>query len=250
LNFRFRTQISSFENHVKIFETTRGRVAQLGERIVRNDEVAGSTPVSSTKSIAQNIGTLMEARMHRRRTPVHAIISVTFACSALLGIALVGLSASRASDNPADKAWTAYAQAQRQWQQELADFLSTQRRDLKEVIAASRDLQLALIDRRSFEFHYLLATHPERIVTNQGISQFANFPWTDQDTIALSRSNPDYAATVKRVELLRQRSDSNPLWSALREANRSLANQPEYQKIYARFEQGLKTAEKILQDTR
>ena len=188
--------------------------------------------------------------MHRRRTPVHAIISVTFACSALLGMVLVGLGASRASDNPADKAWTAYAQAQRQWQQELADFLSTQRRDLKEVIAASRDLQLALIDRRSFEFHYLLATHPERIVTNQGISQFANFPWTDQDTIALSRSNPDYAATVKRVELLRQRSDSNPLWSALREANRSLANQPEYQKIYACFEQRLKTAEKILQDTR
>jgi hypothetical protein len=29
---------------------TRGRVAQLGERIVRNDEVAGSIPVSSTKS--------------------------------------------------------------------------------------------------------------------------------------------------------------------------------------------------------
>jgi hypothetical protein len=119
--------------------------------------------------------------MHRRRTPVHAIISITFACSALLGIALVGLSASRASDNPAEKAWTAYAQAQRQWQQELAGFLSTQRTDLKEVIAASRDLQLALIDRRSFEFHYLLTTHPERIVTNQGISQFANFPWTDQD---------------------------------------------------------------------
>jgi hypothetical protein len=142
----------------------------------------------------------MEARMHRRRTPVHAIISVTFACSALVGIALVGLSASRASDNPADKAWTAYVQAQRQWQQELADFLSTQRTDLKKVIAANRDLQLALIDRRSFEFHYLVATHPERIVTNQGISQFANFPWTDQDTIALSGSNPDYAATVKRVE--------------------------------------------------
>jgi hypothetical protein len=190
----------------------------------------------------------MEARMHRRRTPVHAIISITFACSALLGIALVGLSASRASDNPAEKAWTAYAQAQRQWQQELAGFLSTQRTDLKEVIAASRDLQLALIDRRSFEFHYLLTTHPERIVTNQGISQFANFPWTDQDTIALSRSNPDYAAAVKRVELLRQRSDNNPQWPTLREANRSLATQPDYQKIYARFEQRLKTAEKLLHD--
>src|SRR5258708_38870909 len=32
------------------YVATRGRVAQLGERIVRNDEVAGSIPVSSTKS--------------------------------------------------------------------------------------------------------------------------------------------------------------------------------------------------------
>src|SRR5258708_8908633 len=31
------------------YVATRGRVAQLGERIVRNDEVAGSIPVSSTK---------------------------------------------------------------------------------------------------------------------------------------------------------------------------------------------------------
>jgi hypothetical protein len=29
-------------------EAARGRVAQLGERIVRNDEVAGSIPVTST----------------------------------------------------------------------------------------------------------------------------------------------------------------------------------------------------------
>jgi len=191
----------------------------------------------------------MEARMRRRSVPIlNAIVSVTLACSVLLWLALASLNASSASDNPADKAWTAYAQVQRQWQQELADFLSTQRPDLKKVIAASRDLQLVLIDRRSFEFHYLLATHPERIITNQGISRFANFPWSDQDTISLSRSNPDYAAAVKRVEPIRQRSDNNPQWPTLREANRSLANQPEYQKIYARFEQHLKTAEKLLHD--
>ena len=33
---------------------TRGRVAQLGERLVRNEEVAGSIPVSSTKIINEN----------------------------------------------------------------------------------------------------------------------------------------------------------------------------------------------------
>jgi hypothetical protein len=142
--------------------------------------------------------------MCRRSTRVaNIIVSATFTCSALIGIALVGLNVSRASD----KAWTAYAQSQRQWQSELGGFLSSQRPDLKEVIAASRDSQLAPIDRRSFEFHSLLVTHPERIITNLGISQFANFHWTGQDGIALSRSNPDYAAAVKRVELLLSRPE-------------------------------------------
>jgi len=34
---------------ILVISKNGGRVAQLGERIVRNDEVAGSTPVSSTK---------------------------------------------------------------------------------------------------------------------------------------------------------------------------------------------------------
>src|SRR5580765_7030369 len=33
----------------QLFCAFRGRVAQLGERLVRNEEVAGSIPVSSTK---------------------------------------------------------------------------------------------------------------------------------------------------------------------------------------------------------
>jgi hypothetical protein len=44
---------------LKCLSTTRGRVAQLGERIVRNDEVAGSTPVSSTKFTSDYFKTRM-----------------------------------------------------------------------------------------------------------------------------------------------------------------------------------------------
>jgi hypothetical protein len=143
-----------------------------------------------------------------------------------------------------------YVQAQRQCQEELADFLSSQRPDLEEVIVVSRDLQLTLIDRRSLEIRYLLAIHPEWVARSQGIPQFANFHWTDKDGIALSRSNPDYAAAVRRVEVLRQRNDGNPQWPALRAANQSLAKQPDYQKIYERFEQQIKLAEKFLQEGR
>src|SRR5437667_12749390 len=96
------------------------------------------------------------------------------------------------STNTADSletAWTAYTQAQRQWQQELADFFANRRPDLKDLIQQNRDLQLALIDRRSVEFHYLVSTHPERIVKDQGISRFANFSWTEEDLAALQRTS-------------------------------------------------------------
>ena len=33
---------------LKLCRTTTGRVAQLGERLVRNEEVAGSSPATST----------------------------------------------------------------------------------------------------------------------------------------------------------------------------------------------------------
>jgi hypothetical protein len=134
--------------------------------------------------------------MAPRNTVVSAMAIFTLACAVLLGIPSTGFVAPRALEDSAGKAWTAYVQAQRQLQVEVADFLSSQRPDLKEVIVVSRDLQLGLIDRRSLEFRYLLAKHPEHIIRNQGISQFANFHWTDQDAITLRKSNPDYVAAV------------------------------------------------------
>jgi hypothetical protein len=38
----------------KIDFAARGRVAQLGERLVRNEEAGGSNPLSSTKYIFEN----------------------------------------------------------------------------------------------------------------------------------------------------------------------------------------------------
>jgi hypothetical protein len=48
--------LESCASFVKLEVAARGRVAQLGERIVRNDEVAGSIPVSSTKIPNKNAG--------------------------------------------------------------------------------------------------------------------------------------------------------------------------------------------------
>ena len=48
-NLKLQSPLSSRFPSAKILKVaTRGRVAQLGERVVRNDEVAGSNPVTST----------------------------------------------------------------------------------------------------------------------------------------------------------------------------------------------------------
>jgi hypothetical protein len=45
----FLTALESFAASAKLFSAACGRVAQLGERVVRNDEAAGSIPATSTK---------------------------------------------------------------------------------------------------------------------------------------------------------------------------------------------------------
>jgi hypothetical protein len=168
----------------------------------------------------------------------------------LLAIPSNGFGGLGTAGDAAEKAWTAYTQAQRQWQQELADLLSSRRPDLKEIILVNRDFQFALIERRSLEFRYLLAMHPERNVGDQGISRFANYDWTDKDASALRRSNPAYEAATKHVEALRQRGDEHPQRPALREAYQALAKEADYQEMYGRFELRVKAAEKLLTESR
>lgn len=186
-----------------------------------------------------------------RREGRHMGLWDDIVCVAMVGALLVampsdGFGKLGRPGGAAQKAWAAYTEAQRQCQQELGDFLSSRRPDLKEIILASRDLQLALIERRSLEFNSLLVNHPERVVRDQGISRFSNFDWTDEDAKVLRRSNPDYEAAVRRVEVLRQRSEGHPLGAALRAAHQALAKDAGYQKIYERFEQKSEAAGKLL----
>lgn len=172
--------------------------------------------------------------------------SVAFAIVTLLALCSTSFGGPRFSPGNAQKAWAAYVQAQRQFQEELADLLVTRRPDLKELILVSRDSQVALIDRRSLEFGYLLANHPERIISDQGISRFTNYDWTDDDANTLKRANPEYEAAIKRIQTLQKRSDEDPQWPALRAANRALAKDPDYQKLYERLNQRLEAVENWL----
>lgn len=171
---------------------------------------------------------------------------------ALLGL-LLGMPRSTWGQSAPEhrlKAWHVYTDAQRHWQQELAEFLTRHQPELKDLIALNRDVQLAMIEKRSLEFQYLLKVDPERIVTDQGMSRFTNFDWDNQDAQELRQVNPAFAQVEERIKDLRQRSDSHPQWPVLREAHQSLAKDPEYEVIYDRFQEKVTQAEQILAEAK
>jgi hypothetical protein len=59
-------QVAAMMAQVKIYFTTQvcGAIAQLGERIVRNDEVVGSIPTSSTKTSSKQFRERPKARVN------------------------------------------------------------------------------------------------------------------------------------------------------------------------------------------
>jgi len=175
---------------------------------------------------------------------------IVLACTMFVCLNLSAFgNATNTVDSP-EKAWTAYTQAQRQFQQELADFFTSRCPELKDLIHENRDLQLALIDRRSLEFRYLLSTHPERIVKNEGISRFTNYGWNEEDQNTLRRSSQEYEAALKRVAELRKRSDEDLRWPIFRAAQKALEHDPEFQRIYERQDERTKAAEKLLEGRR
>jgi hypothetical protein len=168
----------------------------------------------------------------------------------LLALSSNGFGGSGSSGDTVQRVWTAYTEAQRQFQRELADFLISRRPDLKDLIVLSRDLQLALIERRSLEFRSLLATHPERIVRSQGISKLANFDWTDEDAALLRRSKAEYDKATERVRALRDQSDGHAQWPTLRDAIKTFATEAEYQMVFQRFDERVEAAGKLLERRR
>jgi len=172
---------------------------------------------------------------------------IVLACMMLFGLGVSVLGRPTHTSDSLEKVWTAYTQAQRQFHQELADFFTNQRPDLKDIIQLNRDLQLALIDRRSLEFRYLLSAHPERIVKDHGISRFANFNWTEADQNVLRHSSAEYEAALKLVEELRKRigeASEGPFPPA---AQQALAEDAEFQKIYERFEAREQAVQRLLE---
>ena len=92
--------------------------------------------------------------------------------------------------------------------------------DLAALAGINRDLQLALASTRRMKLTHLAETEPDRLVTDQGVSQFSNTDWTDADEAALLDQSADYSAMRAAIDRLKAQNNGHPDWPALRSWSR------------------------------
>ena len=153
-------------------------------------------------------------------------------------LAFLVISPATAADfaETARKAQAAYAAAQREWQIGLAELAVEQRPEFEAIAKAQRDLQVAYLERGTSKFEYLMAEDPSRIVLTEGLSQFINYDWSDEDTQTLRETDPGYAALDVKVAALRKSNDDQREWPSFREYFRNtLLKSKEYQALFSEF---------------
>ena len=167
----------------------------------------------------------------------------------ILVLAFLVISPATADDfaETARKAQAAYAAAQREWQIGLAELAVEQRPEFEAIAKAQRDLQVAYLERGTSKFEYLMAQDPSRIVLTEGLSQFINYDWSDEDTQTLREADPGYAALDVKVAALRKSNDDQRDWGSFREYFRNtLLKSKEYQALYSAFMEKQKAVEALL----
>lgn len=102
------------------------------------------------------------------------------------------------------------------YQQGLRDLIVERRPDFSELADINRDIQVLFAEMRFARLDYLLATAPDRLESAQGLSQFRNFDWTEEDVSKLIAASPSYSAEIARLEDLKAMSQGHPDWPDLR----------------------------------
>lgn len=186
-----------------------------------------------------------------KRTHVHSTAAGLYRARALahagLGLTLLVAAPLGAVNRPDVAAvWKDYVVAKKRLQYDLSRLVTRKWPELKAVADLQRDQQFAEIELRNMEFQYLLQKAPERIVTDRGISAFAEFEWAAADGDALRRVNPDFAKLERWAEKNARRLAEHPKYVIVQERIGSLREDERYRSMKTRFEQRLADLERAL----
>jgi hypothetical protein len=142
--------------------------------------------------------------------------------------------------------WKDYVVATKRLQVDVAKMLGDRWPELQNIARLRRDREFARIELRNMQFQYLLEFDPDRIVYDGGLSQFANFEWTDSDSEALRETNPDFVKLETWAEFNSERLTEHPDRVVVRERLTDLEQNERYLSMIHRFEAQMDDLESAL----
>jgi len=130
-------------------------------------------------------------------------------------------------------------EAKVQFQNKLHDMIVTSKPEFKALAAINRDLQISMAEERRDKVDYLLKKHPERVVTDQGLSKFSNFDWSDADEGRFLATSEAYQKRHAAMSDLTKQNNFHPDWPRLRGFFRGeLTKKPAYKTLMTEFTSG------------
>jgi len=173
--------------------------------------------------------------------------SVFFMTAAILisGV-VVEYAVSDVNTSQVEALWKDYVVAKKRLQFDLANLMGNQWPELQSVAGLQRDQQFALVELHNMKFQYLLVYDPDRIVYDEGLSQFADFDWNEADSEALREMNPDFSKLERWAELNSNRLSDHPDLTMAGERLTSLQRDERYQSMMIRYQARMNDLESAL----
>jgi hypothetical protein len=158
----------------------------------------------------------------------------------------VDYAVSNVNTGQVEALWKDYVVAEKRLQFDVANLLGHKWPELQTVAGLQRDQHFALIELRNMKFQYLLEFDPDRIVYDEGLSQFADFEWTDADSEALREAIPDFLKLERWAEKNSKRLSEHPDLVVAGERVTTLQRDENYQHMIERYQARMDDLESAL----
>lgn len=124
-----------------------------------------------------------------------------------------------------------------EFQRGLRDLVVQKRPEFESLATVNMEFQILLAERRRAKFDHLLKHDPNRIDTTNGLVQFSNFEWFNEDSARFMDESSSYRDLEFRISTRQEQNNDHPDWPDLRQHFRSeLSQSPDFKALMARFQ--------------
>lgn len=161
---------------------------------------------------------------------------IIFGIAIAIQITIVGPAVADAFADCVRKAASKAVTAKTAFQRDMRDLIVERRPEFMSVANVNMELQIRFAKRRRAMFEYLLEHDASRIDTANGLGQFSNFGWSDEDTQRFVERSESNRALETQISTLQVKNNKHPDWPKMREYFRSeLSQSSSFKALMDRF---------------